>query len=456
MKTEILSQEKNVIEAKAEFTPEEFSEAVEKTYKKISKQANIKGFRKGKIPRRALELYFPKESVYAETAEELVSDATDKMIEEYELKLIENPDVKHSEAKAGETFTVTVKFETTPQFELPDLATVEVQKVKHAVTDQDVEDQLKRILESRSELEPTYEERPLTKDDYVSVKYDAIVCHDDGKEEKVQEAQKTEVFLGSETLRPEMAQAMIGKKPGDKFSVEFPAEGEEAKADHAVKTRYDMEIAGIMKKKTPDLNDEFVAKISKEKTITAFKAMLRKQLEASAESQAKEELKGAIVNKLTEVTEIDIPEKLIDRQKDVLRNQQIERLKRENLSMKQFLEKSNMTEEKYEAELTDAAKDMVKRALILESIADDNDIECKAEEIKQEITTMAVMSGVDPRKLQDYVMSDRARLFDLADKIRTRKTLEFLVTAVKVTETIAPEEKKEEAQPAPEAPKDAQ
>ena len=88
LKTEILSQEKNVVEAKAQFTAEEVNKAIENTYKDISKKANIKGFRKGKVPRRMLELYFPKDAACAETLEKLLGDAIDNMVEEFELKLI--------------------------------------------------------------------------------------------------------------------------------------------------------------------------------------------------------------------------------------------------------------------------------------------------------------------------------------------------------------------------------
>ena len=237
MKTEILSQEKNLVEAKAQFTAEEVTKAVESTYKKISKQANIKGFRKGKIPRRTLELYFPKESVYAETIENLIPDAIDKMIEEYELKLITEPEVKPGEIKDGEDFEVTVKFEVTPQFDLPDLEEIEVEKTVYETTDEMVEEQVKRIVESRAEVVPTYEDRPLTKDDYASVKYDTFVYYEDGSEKKAEEGQKTEIFLGADTMRPEVVEAIVGKVPGDSVSIELPIEGEEAKKDHAVKSR---------------------------------------------------------------------------------------------------------------------------------------------------------------------------------------------------------------------------
>lgn len=445
MKTEILSQEKNLVEAKAQFTAEEVTKAVESTYKKISKQANIKGFRKGKIPRRTLELYFPKESVYAETIENLIPDAIDKMIEEYELKLITEPEVNPGEIKDGEDFEVTVKFEVTPQFDLPDLEEIEVEKTVYETTDEMVEEQVKRIVESRAEVVPTYEDRPLTKDDYASVKYDTFVYYEDGSEKKAEEEQKTEIFLGADTMRPEVVEAIVGKVPGDSVSIELPIEGEEAKKDHAVKSRYEIEILGIMKKTAPELTDELVAEItqSKHKTVDDFKEEIRKQLQTAAENQSKDNLKDTIVNKIAGLVEVEIPQTLVDRQKDSIKKQQAERIKRENnMTMDDFFEKSGMSKEGYDTELETAARNIVKRALVLEAVAEANDIEWTPDELTQEIASIARMSGIDPKKLQDYVYGDRDRLFEMAEKIRNRKTLDYLVTAVKVTE--APEKKAEE------------
>ena len=445
MKTEILSQEKNLVEAKAQFTAEEVTKAVESTYKKISKQANIKGFRKGKIPRRTLELYFPKESVYAETIENLIPDAIDKMIEEYELKLITEPEVKPGEIKDGEDFEVTVKFEVTPQFDLPDLEEIEVEKTVYETTDEMVEEQVKRSVESRAEVVPTYEDRPLTKDDYASVKYDTFVYYEDGSEKKAEEGQKTEIFLGADTMRPEVVEAIVGKVPGDSVSIELPIEGEEAKKDHAVKSRYEIEILGIMKKTAPELTDELVAEItqSKHKTVDDFKEEIRKQLQTAAENQSKENLKDTIVNKISGLVEVEIPQTLVDRQKDSIKKQQAERIKRENnMTMDDFFEKSGMSKEGYDTEIETAARNIVKRALVLEAVAEANDIEWTPDELTQEIASIARMSGIDPKKLQDYVYGDRDRLFEMAEKIRNRKTLDYLVTAVKVTEV--PEKKAEE------------
>lgn len=434
LKTEILSQEKNVVEAKAQFTAEEVNKAIENTYKDISKKANIKGFRKGKVPRRMLELYFPKDAACAETLEKLLGDAIDNMVEEFELKLIADPDLKPEPLKENEPYEFTVKFEVSPEVTLPELAEIEAEKTIYEVTDAMVDERVAGILDSRAEIVPTYEERPLTKDDYASVKYDTYVTYEDGEEKKEQDGMKTEVFLGSDTIRPEVAEALIGKNPGEKASIELPNEGEEAKKAKAVKSRYEIEVLGIMKKNTPELTDELAAEITHNahKTVDEFKASIRKQLETSAERQSESSLKDSAVEKAVELSEVEIPEKMIERQKDAMREQQAERIKRENdMTMEDFFAKSGMDKDSYEAELDSAARKIVKRSLVLEAIADENDINWTPDELKQEINSLALMSGVEPQKLQEYIYGDRNRLYDIAERLRARKTIDFIAKAVK-------------------------
>lgn len=447
MKTEILSQEKNVVEAKAQFTAEEVNKAIENTYKDISKKANIKGFRKGKIPRKMLELYFSKAAICTEALEGMLNSAIDEMVEEFELKLLADPDFKPEPLKEGEPYEITIKFEVTPEVTLPDLGEIVAEKTIFEVTDAMVEERISNILDSRAEIVPTYEERPLAKEDYVSVKYDTYVTYEDGEEKKEQDGVKTEIFLNSETIRPEVAEALVGKTPSEKVSIELPNEGEDAKAAKAVKSRYEIEILGIMKKNTPELSDELVAEITHDaqKTVADFKENIRHQLEATAARQSEASLRDSAVEKVTELAEVEIPEKMIERQKDAMRAQQAERLKREsNMSMEEFFKQSGMDKESYESELDTAARGIVKRSLVLEAVADENNINWTPDELRQEITSLAIMSGVEPQKMQEFVYGDRNRLYEIAEGLRVRKTRQYIASSVKSVDV--PEKKEAEAE----------
>lgn len=440
MKTEIVSQEKNIVEAKAHFTAEEIASAVNETYNKISKEANIKGFRKGKVPRRAIELYFPREAVLAETLEKIVPDAVDKMVEEFELKLICEPELKPEKIEEGKDYEFSVKFEVTPEIELPDIAAIEIEKPIFKITDQMLQSQIDSVTDMYGEIVPTYEERPLTKDDYVSVKFDTIICHEDGSETKAEEGQKTELYLAAPNARPEIVESLVGKTPGEKVSVELPLSGPEAKKDHAVKSRYELEILGIMKKNAAELTDEKIKEISggRLNTFDEFKADVERRMKETLEARSVEIMEDNAVFTLCDKIDVELPQRLVDRQKDSLKKQQEERLKRENkLTIDEYIEKSGMDKDVYEAELDTAARNIVKQALVLEAVADENDIECGPDDLTREISAVAKRAGVDEKKFQDYIYGDTNRLYDMANKVRRRKTLDYLVATMKVTEKAA-------------------
>lgn len=445
MKTEVVSQEKNIITVKAEYDAEQVTKAIEKTYKTLSQKANIKGFRKGHVPRKTIELYFGKKGIYAETMERILPEAIDSMIEEYELKLISEPDLKPGEMEEGKAFEVTVTFEVSPEVILPELETIEAEKPIYVPTEEMRDDNVKRLLEAHSELVPTYEDREITKEDFVSVKYTSNVVDADGTLNEVEKEQKTEINLGQENMRPEVIDAIVGKKPGDTASVEFPVEKDMENKELAGKTmRYEIEILGIMTKKTPELTDETVTEItqSKHKTVEEFKEEVMKQLKDSAEKQSVEALKDSAVNKIAELSTVEVPETLVTRQKDSIKAEQAQRIQRESgMTFEEFFEKSGMEKDKYEAELDEAATRIVKRALVLEAIAEANDIEWTPEELDAEIKSIAFASRVDLKKFQEYIYGDRDRIFEIAEKIRNRKTVDFIITKVKVTEV---EEKKAE------------
>lgn len=453
MKSEIISQEKNVMAVKAEFEAEEVNKAVDATYKTLSTKANIRGFRKGHIPRKTIELYFSKKGIYGETIERIVPDAIEKIIEEYELNLISDPDIKPGDMEENKPFEVTVTFELSPEVTLPDLETITAEKTVYKATEQMRDDNIKRFLEAHAEIVPTYEEREIRKEDYVSVKYTSSIEDTDGTTKEVEKDQKTEINLSQENMRKEVVDAVVGKKPGDSVSLTFPVEKDnEHKELAGKKMHYDFEILGIMKRQVPELTDEKVAEFtySKQKTVEEFKTSVMEQLTKAAEAESTESLKSSALNAITEKSEVDIPEKLIERQKNAIKSEQEERIKREsqdpNMTFEEFFKKSGMDKDKYEADLAQASLAAVKRSLVIEAIADANEIEWTPEELNAEIKQMAAASHVDAKKLSDYIYADRARIFDVAERIRNRKTLDFITTKVKVKEVDEPKKQEEKTE----------
>ncbi|MEG1502067.1 MAG: trigger factor [Synergistaceae bacterium] len=436
MKSELISQEQNIVTVKAEFDSEEVKGAILKTYKELSKKANIKGFRKGHIPAKTLELYFGKQTIFAETMELIIPDALDTIVDEYELRLIKEPDLKPGEMEEGKPFEFTAIFEIFPEVTFPEIETIEAEKTIYLPTDEMVEENIVKLLDAHSEVVPTYEERPLTKEDYVSVKYSSNMVDENSNVTVIEEDKKTEINLGLDEMKNEIVDALVGKNLGETVTVDFPVD-KDNKELSGKGMRYIIEILGIMKKETPSLSDETVLKITQgqNKTVDEFRTEVSNQLKKSAERQSEETLKNSAVSKIVELSEIELPQSIVDRQIEAMKEDQVRRIQKESgMTLDEFFEKTGMDKEKYEAELKESAEKIVKRGLVLEAIAEANDIQWTRDEIDSEISTMAISSNIDLKKARDFIYSDRDRVYEIAEKIRNRKTVDFIVSKVKVIE----------------------
>lgn len=438
VRTELVSQEKNIVVVKASFTTEEVTKAVNKTFKKLSNKSNIKGFRKGHVPAKTIELYFGKKAIYAETLEDVLSNSIDEIIKEYDLKIIADPDLNPSEIEENQPYEFTVAFEVSPEVILPKLDTIEAEKIIYTPTEQMLNDNVVRILEAHSEVVPTYEEREVKKDDYVSVKYTSNIVDSDGTIKEMEKDQKIEINIGQDNMRPEITKELVGKKPGEKVVVNFPVEKDNEHKELAGKAmRYDLEISGIMTKKTPELNDETVLKITQgqNKTVAEFKEEVMKQLKASANMKSAETLNDSAIDQIMDKTTVEIPESLIERERTALIEDQEARIKRESgMTMEEFFEKSGVKKDEFNEEIKDAAYKIVKRSLIFDALAENNNINWTNEDIETELRNMAMTSRIDYKKLREHVFASRDRVYEIAMKARNRKIVNFVIKKVKVKE----------------------
>lgn len=448
MKSEIVSQEKNVLTVKVTFDTEDVNKAIAATYDELSKKATIKGFRKGHVPRKTLELCFGKAAVCADAQEKLVNKGIDEAVSENELDLIEYPDVKEGAAlEEGKPYEFTVVFEVSPEVVLPDLSTITAKKTVYKATEKMRDENIQQMLEARAKLVPSYEEREITADDIVSVKYNSTITDSFGNTSNAEQDQKAEIDLKQEGMRPEIIDALIGKKPGDKAEADFSVEADSDNKELAgKKMHYELDIQGIMKKEIPELTDENVPELTytRLKTVEEFKKNVMERLERAAERETEESLRRAAISAITDACEIDIPEKLVDREKAAIKEEQELRLRRqtgdENLKIDEFMEKTGMNKEDFEKQLEETALAAVKRSLVIKAIADANDIDCTKEELELEIRKMALSSGMDLKKVEELIYKDKNHLYQVMDEVRARKTADFAAKEVNVEEV---EEEKE-------------
>ncbi|MDR1965125.1 MAG: trigger factor [Synergistaceae bacterium] len=441
MKSEILSQEKNVIVVKAEYEAGEVDGAVGRTVRDLSSKANIKGFRKGRVPRKTLELYLGKGSIYREAIERLASQAIENVVAEYDLSLITEPKLKLGNLSEGLPLDIEFTFEVRPEVVLPDIPSLAAEKVVYSVNDGEVEEGLRQVLESNARLEPVSDDRPAEPDDIVEALYSTYSVQKDGELKELEEGKKNTIFLAS--VRKDIAEAIIGHKPAEELSFDIKLEDDYPDPRMAGKTvRYELEILNFMKRVVPEATDESISEISRSKyqSVGELKNELRKQLEENAATRSEATLQESALKALAEAAEVDIPESMIERQYLSMRRDQDGRLRQDlKQSLDDYLKNNSLSVEEFDGNLKKHAEEIVRNSLVLDALAERDDITFTSDEINEEIIRVAAGMRVNPQELADRIGKNQQEFAALAMRVRSRNTMKHLASLVQVTETSPPE-----------------
>jgi trigger factor len=442
LKTEILSQERNIVAVKAEYEPGEIDRAVNRTVRELSGKVNIKGFRRGHVPRKTLELYFGRDKIYSETAERIVQEALDGIVSEYDLDLVATPKLKAGELAEGSSFSAEFTFEVRPEVTLPDLAALSAEKIVYKVDDARVEEGFNQILESNAELVPIDEDREATYHDIVESQYTTYSVKEDGSTEMIEQDKKGTMVLSG--IRKDISDAVIGKKPAEEFTFEIKLEDDYPDPRMAgTVIRYDMEILQFMRRVVPEATDEKVLELSKGryKTVEELKAELRRQIEKSSSEQSDSSLRESSVKALATAAEVDVPESMVERQYHAMRKDQDGRLQQDlGQTLDEYLTKNSLSVDEYEAKLKERAAEIVRNTLVLDALAEKEEISFTSDDLNEEIMRMATSIKVNPQELADALSKDKEEFSAVAMRVRTRNTMNFLASKVAVTEVEPPVE----------------
>jgi trigger factor len=443
LKTEIVSQEGNKQQIRATIDAQEFQKALNTVVGELSRKANIKGFRKGKVPRNVLEMYFGREGIYSEALEKVLPTVMGEIVEEYDLSLISEPEVDlEGEVEEGKPITVLFTFEVRPEVILPDLASIVVEKPVVEVTDAMVDEAIEQIRLRHSELKPV-ENRSSREGDSVSVEYTTQILGE-GQENAASSPQTTTIQLDPETLREELKSALTGKNVGDEESVEIAIEAEHPDPSLAGKTlRYTLKVKEILERILPELDETFIRKASQDRfeNLEEFRREVAERIKEQIQRDVQNAMEANALSKLRETAQVTVPEKLIERQVASMKEEEAAQIKKQfNLSMEEYLEKNGITPEAFEQSIRERAERIVRQTLILESLADERSIEVSAQDIDAEIKNLADSLRTDPDRIRSLLFKDRDRMTDFLHRLRMNKAISQLLSEVTIREVRPPSE----------------
>ena len=435
MKSEILSQEGNRLKIKATVEAPEFQKALNTVVGELSRKANIKGFRKGRVPRNIIEMYFGREGIYSEALEKVLPAAMNEISEEYDLNLIAEPQVDlEGDVEEGKDITAVFTFEVRPEVTLPALSSIVVERPVIEITDSMVESAIEQIRQRHSELRPVTD-RSSREGDSVSVEYTTVVL-EEGGDNTPSPVQKATLRLDQESLREELKKALTGRSQGDEESVEFDVEAEHPDASVAgKKLRYSLKVTEVLERILPAIDEELVRKYSQGRidNLESFRNDVSERLEAQVRHDTENATQAGALAKLREEAQVDVPESLVERQVLAMKDEEAEQVRKQfNLSMEEYLEKNGIDTETFEKSIRERAQRTVRQTLILEALADERSIEVNEQDIDAEVKSLSEYLKSDPDRVRSLLFKDRDRMTDFLHRIRMNKTINLIMSEVTV------------------------
>jgi len=393
----------------------------ERAYGRVQKQARLPGFRKGHVPRSLVKVHF-SDDVRREVAEHLIPDVYRQALSEAKLDPVNEPDLQDVRLEEGAPLSFVAVVEVKPAIDLTDYKGVEVQHAPVAVTADDLSTTLEHMREQQAQFHAV--ERAAATGDLVSVDYTVAI---DGHDPSSQSGY--EFLVGSRSVLPEIDDAVVGLKAGEERQVALHFADDHRREDLRGRGgTATVKVVEVKEKSLPALDDDFAKSLGEFETLEALRAELMKQLEARRQHDEERTLQDKIVDAVIARHEFTVPDSLIMRQVAHRIEHARESVRRQGIDP----ERMPWDYEKLIAELRPGAEKAVRRALLLEAIADKEAIAPTDADVDAEVEKLAQASQ-RPTPALRRMMEKSGDLDGLRQGIRDRMTLELLVANAKVT-----------------------
>ena len=436
MKTELTDVSPTRKEIKIEIEPAQVRSAYDRISEQFSKAATVPGFRPGHAPRSVVRTRY-KSEIRSEVLRELLPEAVTNAIDEHSLSAIGEPNVQLDNAEALEhlgekPITVKVEVEVLPEIKLDNYKGLEAERRTRPITDTDVEQMIDNLRDSSASLEPV-EDRASELGDIVTINargvpVDQPVDQPDDEEIKVDDV---EVVLGGKNVQAEFTENLLGVKPDETrtFVVEYPADFS-TPALAGKKLQYTAEVTAVRRKELPEADDEWAKSLGDEfDSIATLRAKVREDLEMRASAESDDRLRGDVVRKLLEAHQFEVPESFVEQQT----NHRFEGVLRDMMARGVDPRTQEVNWEGAREELKLQAREDVRATMLLEHIATAEQITVSDEEVEAEIETIAQMSRKPVEQVRAALTKNGGER-SIAQRLRNRKALDFLVENAQITE----------------------
>ena len=422
MKAELVKKEGNKVTLKITVDNNKFEEAVNKAYNKTKGKYNIPGFRKGKAPKVVIETQYGKGVFYNDAIDMLFPEVYPEAIKELNIDPIDRPDLDIEEISKDNGLVMVVNVEVKPEFELGAYKGIEISKVDNTVSEEDVEARLNEMVNRNARL-TSVEDKALENGDTAVIDFEGFengVAFEGGKGENYN------LVIGSNTFIPGFEDQLVGKKAGEEVEVNvtFP-ETYHAENLAGKPVVFNVKVNDVKVKEVPALDDEFAKDTTEFETLAELRADVKAKLEEQAKNAADAEMRNALVEKVSANTEVEVPEAMVQHQIDNMLMELNYQLQYQVLNLEQLLQMTGRGLDELREERRADAERLVKSSLVLEAIAEKENVEANDADVDDELEKMAAMYNMEVEKIKSSLRE--TDIEDIKGQIKIRKTLDLLV-----------------------------
>lgn len=399
MSTQVEKLEHNMVKLTVEVSAEEFAKAVKAAYNKNKNKITIPGFRKGHAPQQLIEKLYGPVIFFEDAANALINQTYNEEAESTGLEFVSRPEFDVDQIEKGKPFIYTATVAVRPEVKLGQYRGLEVTRQETLVSDDEINEELKREQEKNSRLVEV--ERPVQDGDTVILDYSGSV---DGEKFDGGTAENQTLVIGSGSFIPGFEEQLVGmaKDETKDITVTFPEEyhAENLAGKEAVFT---CTIHKIQEKELPELDDEFAQDVSEFETLDEYKKSIMDKLTERKQRSAKAAQENEAVDKVIAASEMDIPEAMIDSQVTSMYQDYARQLQSQGIPIDTYLQYMGTTEEKVKSDMRPQALKQIQTRLVLEEVAKAESLEPNDLRVEEEIDKIAKQYQMETEKLKQSI-----------------------------------------------------
>lgn len=403
-----------------------FNGKITKKLEEIKKEAKIQGFRPGQAPLSLIKSKY-EPAVKGEVLDDLVQEYVEKTFKENDVRPALRPKIELKKFDDGQDIELSVEVEALPKIIAPDIKEIELSKMVAEAGEEEVNEALKKLADSKKTTELSDEKRPTQIGDVVVIDFIGSI---DGEEFKGGNGKDYYLNLGSNTFIPGFEDQLVGHNIGDKIDVNvtFP-ENYHAKELAGKKALFKVDLKELRRFKTPEIDDAF-AKMFGSESLEKLKEMIKIELNREYQRIARMHAKRALLDKLAQSHDFDVPAGMVDLEFDSIWKQ-FEQAKK-NGSLDE--EEKRKSEDDLKKEYRTIAERRVRLGLLLAEIANQNKVTLTQEDLTNAIMAEARRYPGQEKTVFEYYQKNPKALDALRAPLFEEKVVDFILAGSKTTE----------------------